>query len=53
MTERHYARLHATPGPEQEVDFEDDKITLNIPEEGASIDSWKIVPLMNPWVFLK
>ena len=51
VTERHYTRLNATPGPDQEIAFEADAITLDIPErDGAIRDSWKIVPLMRPQV---
>ena len=53
MTEEHYAKLRGTPGPEQEIDFESDAVTLDIPERGGATEkSWKIVPLMRPRVFL-
>ena len=52
-TEEYYGGLNATPGPDQEIVFEADTITLDIPErDGVTRNSWKIVPLMKPQVLL-
>ena len=53
MTDKHYAGLNATPGPNQEIEFEADAITLDIPERGGvTKGSWKILPLFKPQVFM-
>ena len=36
----------------QIIEFEDDRIILDIPEEGVSVEQWKIVPLTYPGVSL-
>ena len=48
-----YAGMGARVGPHQEVMFaaEADKITLDIPTEGTTLDSgWTITPLVHPRV---
>lgn len=38
-------------GPDQEVVFEEEKITLNVPREGIALESgWKITPYIYPRV---
>ena len=40
----------AVPGPDQPVDFESDQIELDIPDEGVSLQGWRIIPLTAPVV---
>ena len=48
-----YAGMGARVGPDQEVMFEDRKITLDIPEDGISLGTgWMITPLTHPGVRL-
>ena len=56
MAEEEYERKQALPGHTQPVEFESDKITLNIPMEGVectSSDGWTISPLFPPVVGLQ
>jgi len=49
-----YAGMAARVGPDQEVMFEDRKITLDIPEEGITLSTgWMITPLTHPGVRIK
>lgn len=49
-----YAGMAARVGPDQEVMFEDRKITLDIPEEGITLSTgWMITPLTHPAVRMK
>ena len=43
-------KKNALPGPDQNVEFESDMISLDIPMEGLSIKGWKITPLIRPVV---
>lgn len=43
---------NAQPGPEQQILFESDEITLNIPMKGTELNGWKIIPLKPPVVSL-
>ena len=48
-----YAGMAARVGPDQEVMFQDRKITLDIPEEGVTLTTgWMITPLTHPGVRL-
>ena len=48
-----YAEIAARLGPDQEVMFEEEQITLNIPEEGIVLESgWTITPHTYPGVRL-
>ena len=48
-----YTEVAARLGPDQEVIFEEEKITLDIPEEGIVLDSgWSITPHTHPGVSL-
>ena len=48
-----YAGMAARVGPDQEVMFQDRKITLDIPEEGITLTTgWMITPLTHPGVRL-
>ena len=41
----------AISGPDQLIDFEADRIRLDIPEEGAILkEGWKLTPLFTPVV---
>ena len=46
--ESRYSGLTAEPGPDLEVEFEDEQISLSIPEDG--INGWDIYPLIPPKV---
>ena len=50
MVEEEYSKKNALPGPDQNVEFESDMISLDIPMEGLSIKGWKITPLIRPVV---
>ena len=45
-----YKKEGARPGPDQNIEFEADMITLNIPLKGKTISGWKITPLIRPVV---
>ena len=46
-----YAEANARMGPYQEVMFEGDKITLDIPKEGIELENgWTIIPDIYPAV---
>ena len=46
-----YTEVAATVGPDQEVMFEEERITLDIPEDGIVLESgWSITPLTYPGV---
>ena len=46
-----YTAMHATIGPDLPVGFESDSISLEIPDDGITLeDGWKIVPLFHPVV---
>lgn len=48
-----YTKDAATGGPDQEVVFEEEQITLNIPKEGIVLGSgWTITPHAHPGVSL-
>ena len=48
-----YAWMDARVGPDQEVMFEDRKITLDIPRDGINLcTGWMITPLTHPGVRL-
>ena len=48
-----YAEIAARLGPDQEVMFEEEQITLDIPEEGLVLESgWTITPHTYPGVSL-
>ena len=48
-----YTKAAAIVGPDQEVIFEGEEITLNIPKEGVSSESgWKITLYTHPGVSL-
>ena len=48
-----YAEVAARVGPDQEVMFEEEQITLDIPEEGLVLESgWTITPHTYPGVSL-
>ena len=48
-----YAEVTATVGPDQEVMFEKEQITLDIPKEGLTLHSgWTITPHTHPGVSL-
>ena len=48
-----YNKAAATEGPNQEVIFEEEQITLNIPKEGIVLGSgWTIIPHAHPGVSL-
>ena len=48
-----YAEANARMGPYQEVMFEGDKITLDIPKEGIELENgWTITPHTYPGVGL-
>ena len=48
-----YTKAAAIFGPDQEVIFEGEEITLDIPKEGISLESgWKITPYTHPGVSL-
>ena len=50
--EYHQKRL-ALLGPDQPVDFESEQIKLNIPNDGITVNGWKITPLIAPVVSLR
>lgn len=46
--------MSAIEGPNQEVEFEADTITLDVPKEGITTEEgWKIKPLAHPMVKLR
>lgn len=46
-----YSSQQAECGPDQEVIFKEDEITLSIPDEGLTLQNgWTITPLMHPGV---
>ena len=48
-----YTEVGARVGPDQEVIFEGEQITLDIPEEGIMLESgWSITPNTHPGVSL-
>ena len=48
-----YAKVTAGVGPDQEVIFEEEQITLDIPKEGLVLESgWTITPHTHPGVSL-
>ena len=48
-----YTEVAARVGPDQEVMFENDQITLDIPKEGVALESgWTITPHTYPGVSL-
>ncbi len=49
---KEFKKINAQPGPEQQILFESDKISLNIPMDGTKINGWKIIPLKPPVVSL-
>ena len=54
VVDSRYAGMAARVGPDQEVMFEDRKITLDIPEEGITLSTgWMITPLTHPGVRIK
>ena len=48
----YYSKREAVCGSTQEIEFEDDKVSLNIPLDGVVKGGWKIVPLIHPTVCL-
>ena len=51
VVERDYRKKRAQSGPKQVVEFESDRISLDIPMEGTGdLKGWKIFPLMRPVV---
>ena len=48
-----YQEKQAQSGHTQPIDFESDKITLDIPMTGVSSEGWKINPLFPPVVSYK
>ena len=48
-----YTKVAARVGPDQEVTFEQDQITLDIPKEGLVLENgWTIIPHIYPGVSL-
>lgn len=48
-----YTKAAAIVGPDQEVIFEGEEITLDIPKEGVSLENgWTIIPYTHPGVSL-
>ena len=45
-----YKKERAILGVEHLVEFEEDSITVGIPEEGTTIKGWKITPMFPPVV---
>ena len=45
-----YEKKGAVLGVEQLVEFEEDSITVDIPNEGTTVKGWKITPLISPVV---
>ena len=43
-----YNNAHSDRG--KQIQFESDKIKLNIPENGTVVNGWKIIPLKTPEV---
>ena len=51
VVKRDYNKDNASLGARQLVEFESNKITLNIPQEGITLDEgWKIMPQIAPVV---
>ena len=50
VIEKEYIKKRAHSGPEQNIEFESDMITLDIPLKGRTIKGWKITPLIRPVV---
>ena len=51
VVKRVYKKKRAQPGPEQVVEFESDRISLDIPIAGTGDHSgWEIIPLTRPVV---
>ena len=46
--ESRYSGLTAEPGPDLEVEFKNEEISLSIPEDG--VNGWDIYPLIPPRV---
>ena len=45
-----YKKEGARPGADQNIEFESEMITLNVPIKGKRINGWKITPLIRPVV---
>ena len=50
MVKDSYEKKGGVLGVEHLVEFEEDSITVDIPEEGTTIKGWKITPLISPVV---
>ena len=50
VVEEEYTKKNALPGPDQNVEFESEAISLDIPMVGIAIKGWKITPLIRPVV---
>ena len=54
MIKNNYVSKSAIEGPDQEVEFEMDRITLDVPVRGITVEEgWAIKPLVHPTVILK
>ena len=48
---KHYQERRAISGPNHEIEFEKDKVSLDIPITGKTVTGgWTIVPLFHPTV---
>ena len=51
VVQREYTAKGATVGPDLQIKFGSDLISLELPSEGVTLESgWKLVPLFNPMV---
>ena len=50
MVKDSYEKKGGVLGVEHLVEFEEDSITVDIPEEGTTIKGWKITPMFPPVV---
>ena len=52
LVKKEYEGKRAVLGAHQPIEFESDKITLDIPMEGITANGWEITPLVPPVVSL-
>ena len=51
MVHQNYTEKKAIEGPDQDIEFEEDRITMEIPERGSiTIGGWTIIALTPPMV---
>ena len=50
MVKEKYEKEKAHFGLDQVIEFESNEIALDIPNEGMTIGSWKVTPLVRPVV---